>query len=88
MEQLTPAHRRYLAAIYDLAHAMPDVTTVELVKALHVTKPSVTRMSAVLMEKGFLMRKRYGKIHLTGMGVPAAGSARYPRKGTHQHSAC
>ncbi|WP_312612421.1 MarR family transcriptional regulator [Oscillibacter sp.] len=72
MERLTPAHRRYLAAIYDLSHAMPDVSTVELAKALHVTKPSVTRMSAVLMDKGFLVRKRYGKIYLTDTGFLAA----------------
>lgn len=72
MERLTAAHFRYLMAIYDLAHAMLDVSTVEISKALHVTKPSVTRMSAVLMEKGYLVRKRYGKIYLTDAGFLAA----------------
>lgn len=52
MERLTPAHARYLLAIYDLARAMPDVSTVELAKALGVTKPSVTRMSAMFDGEG------------------------------------
>lgn len=72
MERLTAAHARYLLAIYDLARAMPDVSTVELARALGVTKPSVTRMSAVLMEKGYLVRKRYGKLYLTDTGFLAA----------------
>lgn len=72
MERLTAAHFRYLMTIYDLSRSMLDVSAVEIAKALHVTKPSVTRMSAVLMDKGFLVRKRYGKIYLTDAGFLAA----------------
>ena len=68
MEQLSEAHLRYLMTIYDLAHTMLDVRAAEVAKVLQITKPSVTKMLGVLMDKGFLVRERYGKIYLTDSG--------------------
>ena len=64
----TAAHLRYLLAIYELARAAPDVGAAEVAKVLHVSRPSVTRMLALLMDRGLLVRERYGKIYLTDSG--------------------
>lgn len=65
---LTETHLRYLLTIYDLGRTTPDVGAVEIAKAMAVSKPSVTRMLGVLMDKGFLVRERYGKVYLTDTG--------------------
>lgn len=66
--ELTETHLRYLLAIYDLGRTTPDVGAVEIAKALAVSKPSVTRMLGVLMDRGLLVRERYGKVYLTDTG--------------------
>lgn len=68
MTQLTETHLRYLMAIYDLARTTPDVGAAEVAKALKVSRPSVTRMLGVLMDRGLLVRERYGKVYLTDTG--------------------
>lgn len=65
---LTETHLRYLLTIYDLGRTTPDVGAVEIAKALGVSKPSVTRMLGVLMDRGLLVRERYGKVYLTDTG--------------------
>lgn len=65
---LTETHLRYLLTIYDLGRATPDVGAVEIAKALAVSKPSVTRMLGVLMDRKLLVRERYGKVYLTDTG--------------------
>lgn len=70
--ELTETHLRYLLAIYDLGRITPDVGAVEIAKVLHVSKPSVTRMLGILMDKKLLVRERYGKIYLTDTGFLAA----------------
>lgn len=87
---LTETHLRYLLAIYDLARTVPDVGAAEIAKALAVSKPSVTRMLGVLMDRGLLVRERYGKVYLTDTGFLLAKGfkrkveqlqARIPRMG-------
>jgi len=68
MTQLTQTHLRYLLAIYDLGRGKPDVGAAELAKVLAVSKPAVTRMLGILMDRGLLVRERYGKIYLTDTG--------------------
>lgn len=68
MTQLTETHLRYLMAIYDLARTTPDVGAAEVAKALKVSRPSVTRMLGVLMDRNLLVRERYGKVYLTDTG--------------------
>ncbi len=66
--ELTETHLRYLLTIYELAQTTPDVGAAGVARALNVTKPSVTRMLGILMDKGLLVRERYGKIYLTDTG--------------------
>ena len=68
MSQITETHLRYLLAVYDLSRTVPAVGATEIAKALAVSKPSVTRMLGNLMEKGLLVRERYGKVYLTDAG--------------------
>lgn len=70
--ELTETHLRYLLAIYDLSRVTPDVGAVEIAKILKVSKPSVTRMLGILMDRKLLVRERYGKVYLTDMGFLAA----------------
>ena len=72
MMELTQTHLRYLLAIYDLAQTTPGVSAGDVSKVLAVSKPSVTRMMGLLMERGLLVRERYGKVFLTDAGVLAA----------------
>lgn len=70
--ELTQTHLRYLLAIYDLGRVTPDVGAVEIAKVLKVSKPSVTRMLGILMDRRLLVRERYGKVYLTDTGFLAA----------------
>ena len=70
--ELTETHLRYLLAIYDLSRVTPDVGAVEIAKILKVSKPSVTRMLGILMDRKLLVRERYGKVYLTDAGFLAA----------------
>ena len=70
--QLTKTHLRYLLAIYELAQRTPGVSAGEVARTLAVSKPSVTRMMGLLMEKGLLNRERYGKVFLTDIGAQVA----------------
>ena len=72
MMELTQTHLRYLLAIYDLAQTTPGVSAGDVSKVLAVSKPSVTRMMGLLMERGLLVRERYGKVFLTDAGGLAA----------------
>ena len=70
--QLTKTHLRYLLAIETLAQTAPGVSAGAVAKALAVSKPSVTRMMGLLMDRGLLVRERYGKLFLTEEGVQTA----------------
>ena len=58
MMQLTKTHLRYLLAIYELAQTSPGVSAGAVAKVLAVSKPSVTRMMNLLMDRGLLVRER------------------------------
>ena len=67
MEQ-RETHLRYLMTIYELGQTAPEVGAAAVARALNVSRPSVTRMLGVLMDKGLVVRERYGKIYLTDRG--------------------
>ena len=67
--ELTDTHYRYLLTIYELSRTTLDVGAASVARAMQVSKPSVTRMLKVLMDKGLLVKERYGKIYLTDRGV-------------------
>lgn len=72
MQPLTQTHLRYLLAIYDLGRIKTDVGAVEIAKALNISKASVSRMLGILMDRGLIVRERYGKIYLTDTGFLVA----------------
>ena len=66
---LTDANLRYLFTIYEIAQTKMDVSSMEVARALGVTKPSVVRVLDALMRRGLVVKERYGKIYLTDRGV-------------------
>lgn len=63
--ELSQAHLRYLLAIGELSQGKAAVSSTQVARVLQVSRPSVTRMLAVLAEKDLVTKERYGKIILT-----------------------
>ena len=49
--ELTPAHLRYLLAIYEVSQTHLDISSRSIAEKLGVTKPSVVRVMNLLMER-------------------------------------
>ena len=54
--ELTPAHLRYLLAIYEVSQTHLDISSRSIAEKLGVTKPSVVRVLNLLMERGITAR--------------------------------
>lgn len=67
--ELTPAHLRYLLAIYDVSQTHLDISSSSIAEKLGVTKPSVVRIMNLLMERGMIVKAHYGKIYMTDRGI-------------------
>ena len=67
--ELTPAHLRYLLAIYEVSQTHLDISSRSIAEKLGVTKPSVVRVLNLLMERGMIVKEHYGKIYLTDRGI-------------------
>lgn len=67
--ELSSAHLRYLLAIGQLSQGTGAVSSAQVARALQVSRPSVTRMLAILAEKDLVTKERYGKINLTETGA-------------------
>ena len=80
--ELSSAHLRYLLAIGQLSQGTGAVSSAQVARALQVSRPSVTRMLAILAEKDLVTKERYGKITLTETGAALA------RQGRQIQSAC
>ena len=63
--ELSSAHLRYLLAIGQLSQGTGAVSSAQVARALQVSRPSVTRMLAILEEKGLVYKE--GK-HKSGYG--------------------
>ena len=74
--ELSQAHLRYLLAIGRLARETGAVSSAQVARALQVSRPSVTRMLAILAEKDLVTKERYGKITLTETGAALARQLR------------
>ena len=72
--ELSQAHLRYLLAIGELSQGKAAVSSTQVARVLQVSRPSVTRMLAVLAEKDLVTKERYGKITLTETGAALAHS--------------
>lgn len=66
---LSDTNLRYLFAIYSISQTKMIVSSMEVAKALDVTKPSVARVLESLMRRGLVVKERYGKIYLTDRGA-------------------
>ncbi len=66
--ELSPAHLRYLLAIYEAARTQRDISSRTIAERLGVTRPSVARALGQLMERGMIVKAHYGKIYLTDRG--------------------
>ena len=62
--ELTPAHLRYLLAIYEVSQTHLDISSRSIAEKLGVTKPSVVRVLNLMIVKEY-----YGKIYLTDRGI-------------------
>ena len=72
--ELSQAHLRYLLAIGELSQGKAAVSSTQVARVLQVSRPSVTRMLAVLAEKDLVTKERYGKIILTETGAALASA--------------
>ena len=60
--ELSQAHLRYLLAIGELSQGKAAVSSTQVARVLQVSRPSVTRMLAVLAEKDLVTKERYGSL--------------------------
>lgn len=66
--EIRPSQIRYLLVIYELGHQKQDVGTADIAKEMKCSKASVTSMMSTMMDMGYLVKERYGKIYLTDTG--------------------
>lgn len=69
---ISQAQKRYLFAIYMLGFQGKKIKSTEVAKVLGVTKSSTVKMTAKLIEDGYIIKEPYREIRLTDKGVKAA----------------
>ncbi|NLO63482.1 MAG: metal-dependent transcriptional regulator [Clostridiaceae bacterium] len=72
MEELSIAMQNYLETIYELSAQEGGVRVSDIAAHLGVSKASVNNAINVLSEQGYVSRKKYQEIYLTGPGAEAA----------------
>ena len=65
----------YLLAIYQLNQQPEAVGSAEIARTLKCSKASVSNMMTTLMNRGLLVKERYGKVYLTDTGYLLARDA-------------
>lgn len=69
---MTAKQMRYLYKIYQISTRKPEILSADIARKMHVSKPSVVKMLAVLAERNLIEKERYGKIILTPEGISRA----------------
>ena len=69
---MSSAATRYLLTIYRLSGEGAPVRSVDISRALGVSPASVVHMMGVLTAEGFITKRHYGRVQLTGEGIWAA----------------
>jgi DtxR family Mn-dependent transcriptional regulator len=69
---LTCSGTRYLLAIYELSSEGKPVRSVDIARALHVSRASVVKMLSSLAQRGMVSKPYYGDVLLTGQGIRRA----------------
>jgi Mn-dependent DtxR family transcriptional regulator len=73
--ELSHSTIRYLLGIYELSQGIACVRSADLARHICVTKASVVKMCANLVEQGLIVKEHYGAIELTQTGIIEANRA-------------
>ncbi len=68
MKEMTNSKEDYLRVIYEELKSKKAVQSKDLADALKISRPSVSRMMAVLKKIGYIEMEKYGLIKLTVKG--------------------
>lgn len=68
MTTLSKSFEDYLEEIYVLEIKNKKIKSVEIAKALNVSKPAVSKAMNELLNKGYINKEPYGEISLTDSG--------------------
>ena len=71
---ITSAQKRYLFAIYKLGENGNAVYSKDIAAALHVKRPSVSKMLDIPAQAGFIDKEYYGTVRLTKEGAVLANT--------------
>ena len=66
---LSPSATRYLLAIYELSNGGCAVRSVDIAKALCVSRASVVKSLKKLCGYGLIQKEFYGNVHFTPAGI-------------------
>ncbi|MCL2370124.1 MAG: metal-dependent transcriptional regulator [Firmicutes bacterium] len=72
MKSIQKSGEDYLEAVYNLYQKDPKVRSIDVAKALGVSKPSTFRALQNLAEQGYLNKENYGTPTLTPKGIEYA----------------
>ena len=70
--EFSNAALRYLVAVYELSDGGSAVRSVDIARMMEVSPASVVHMMGVLSQGGFVRKRRYGQVQLTGEGIRTA----------------
>ena len=73
---MTASKEDYLEAILDCANEEGKARSIDIARALKVSRPSVNKSLSVLKESGYVEHERYGVITLTEEGRLVAARVR------------
>ena len=74
--RITPSKEDYLERIYDLSLIDENVRSVDVARALNVSRASVNKSIGGLKEDGYIEQEHYGTISLTTKGRQIAKEVR------------
>ena len=74
--RITPSKEDYLERIYDLSLVDENVRSVDVARALNVSRASVNKSIGGLKEDGYIEQEHYGTISLTVKGRQIAKEVR------------
>jgi Mn-dependent DtxR family transcriptional regulator len=83
MKTIQKSGEDYLEAIYNLLLLGDHAHSVDVAKALGVTKPSAFKAIKILAEKGYIEKESYGAITLTESGKKVAQSIQNKHKAVY-----
>ena len=69
---LTPTKKKYLLSIYELEQKKAVVRSVDVARAIHVSKATVSCMLSALADDGLIEKDTYGILELTDKGEKIA----------------